>query len=141
MCFVNDYDWISRQSDEATYPAEKPVRCDECGRVIEVGKQVRHIHMQEYGDGECKDCEEGSCECTTLEKDCCACDKPDTGESFEYDCCEECSKFLKAIETAEIEAGCSINEAHPPLTEMINELHEAGANETEKYLNKAIEMF
>ncbi len=132
MCFTNnDYDWIANVTEESTATASKDIKCDECRRTIPAGVAYHHIHQQE--SEWCKDCENGDCECVG---DCCQCEHPSTGESFDYDRCLDCNKFLQAVENAELAAGCSISDSRPPLGEMRDTIHEC-KYEAEKYWRQA----
>lgn len=131
MCFVNDYDWICRQQEESSYPAEKPTRCKECRKTIPVGETVYHLHQQEYEDGDCAACYHGNCDCP--DEECCQCPDPDYGETYEYDCCEDCWLFRQAVALAEQEAGCSAWESQPNLAELYEAIQNGGPDEAKKY--------
>ena len=129
MCFIHDYDWTARVCEETAYPAQKPTECDECGAVIPIGGGVYHVHMEEY-DG-CRQCYLGECECG--EEGCCRCPEPDPGETFDYDRCESCEKFLYAVQEAEEEAGCEGSEARPALGTMLEDIQNGGRHDAKRY--------
>lgn len=140
MCFYNDdYDLKASVVEKTEKVATKPVKCDECSRMIHVGETVHHIYMQEAE--ECKACDNGDCDCIEREKECCACEVPDMGETFDYDRCDECDTFLKAVEAAEIEAGCPPYEARPALQIMKEAIRDGGDLEARKYFKTAARMF
>lgn len=138
MCFLNECEWFASINEHSSNPATKATKCNECGIVIQPGEIVHRLYQQEYE--ECRDCEYGYCEC---EKDkCCICEKPNYGETFDYDCCDNCDKFLKAIEASEIEVGCRRSESRPMLTMMVEDIREANDPESvRRYVKKALVMF
>lgn len=135
MCFVHDYDWHASVCERTTNTAEKPTRCHECGRMIAADSPVHHVYMQQYE--ECRDCERGDCSCGD---DCCQCPDPAVGETFNYDCCEDCQKFLYAVQVAEEEAGCSGDETRPWLGGMTEAIHDGGRDEARRYFKTALRM-
>lgn len=150
MCFASDYDWYAEFIDNSTPIADRDIRCDECHCAIPAGTRYHHTYMQQHE--ECRDCDNGECECQpifedgvqvgrTCEDNGCQCAEPNIGETFEWHCCESCFKFLDAIEAAEVEAGCKRYEARPPLTEMLDSLRNAGARDCKRYYRKASQMF
>lgn len=147
MCFVNDdYEWTAYVSVWSKCNAQQPTRCDECSRVIEPGVVVHHLHQEE--SDECLRCERGDCDCGfgpngvgEVEDKCCACPEPDFGRSFDYDRCDDCDRFLQAVEAAEVEAGCSRDDARPECGKMIEDIGNAGHDEAKRYFAKAYEMF
>jgi hypothetical protein len=137
MCFTQDCDWTAEINESSDVIAEKPTRCDECLATIAVGAFVHHIHQQEHE--ECQDCYAGECAC---EKNrCCQCESPSYGETFDYDRCEDCHKFLQAIHDVEIEAGCREWESQPLLLSMVESVQEGDKDQAKKYVRKAIQMF
>jgi hypothetical protein len=136
MCFVNECDWSPMVNEEADIKACGCTKCDECHAVIEYGDSMHTIYQQE--SEECLQCRDGWCEC---EGDCCECSDPDFGETFDYVRCEQCDKFLKAVEAAEIEAGCGPHEARPMLSMMVEDINNGGREEARKYFKKAKAMF
>lgn len=139
MCFVNDCDWFASVYNLGTMTVEKPTKCLECYGVVPYGATLHTVHMQEHE--ECHVCEYGECDCPKdKDGDCkeCKCDPPDYGERFHYHRCEDCNKFLNAIQIAEEEAGCGNDEARPLLTEMRDQLREAGPREAKKYYQVAM---
>ena len=132
MCFYVDADWYADVVVSTTPVAEKDTRCDECGTAIPAGATFHHTYMQEAEA--CLNCEHGDCECVG---DCCQCESPTVGETFHYDCCVECFKFLEAVQTAELEAGCAIDEARPPLGDMREYIRDGGMEEAKKYFQLA----
>jgi hypothetical protein len=143
MCFYNDdYDWIARVVEHADTTATKQTKCDECGSTIPVGANMHTIHMAE-SEGGCVTCERGDCECAD---DCdsgerCQCETPNYGETFDYERCEGCEKFLRAVEASEVAAGCARHHAQPRLTEMTEEINEGGMCEAKRYFKTARAMF
>lgn len=134
MCFVNDYDWYAQEVAHSTRPAATPTRCAECRETIPVGGLVHHTFMQEYE--ECHICYEGDCTCA--DDKCCQCEEPEYGETFDYDCCDGCHKFLSAVQHAEEDAGCSGDETRPPLGEMRSAIRDGGRDEAKRYWLRAL---
>ena len=132
MCFVNDYDWCASVVADAMPFAAKPFKCNECGVGISAGDQYRLVLQQEHET--CWQCEED-------DKDECDCDEPDLGETYTYRCCEECWKFRKAVEAAEMAAGCAVSESSPSYEGMFDEISAGGQEEATKYWRKAVKMF
>ncbi len=138
MCFSVEADWTAMVSKDTRGPATARTSCDECHRPIEVGQFVLHVHQEE--SEECLTCSNGYCECEDGE--CCQCEKPDMGEVFDYDRCEECSKFLDAVEAVEVDAGCSSHEARPLLTAMVDDIGCAnGDKSAAEYFDRAKAMY
>jgi hypothetical protein len=135
MCFVNSYDWYAQTVERSTSVVAKERQCMECHRIMTAGQTTHCIHMEEHE--ECQVCLNKECSCRKDE--CCECSSPDFGETYDYERCEECHKFLEAVEAAELEAGCSLNESRPALESMMDELIEA--DDRERYFVKALEMF
>lgn len=134
MCFVNDYEWTADLVERWTETVEKEVHCDECYRAVPVGAVVHRVFMQEHE--ECRACfYDGDCECP--EGECCKCEKPTFGETFDYFCCDECQKFLGAVSASEVEAGCRPSESLPSLSGMVPEINGGGMEEAKKYFKKA----
>jgi hypothetical protein len=139
MCFVNDdCDWYASICEKTAAPANEVTRCDECHRKIQPGETVHHIFMQQYE--ECHACDVAECECEERGKECCACDKPIFGETFDYDRCDECEKFLEAVQAAELEEGCSQYESQPDLGDMLSSIREVGASEAKRYYKAAMRL-
>lgn len=140
MCFTHDYDWYAETQEQSTFIADKPVKCNECRVEIPVGGNVYRIWQAEY-EG-CQLCENKYCEC---EPDrCCDCEEPDYGETNEHQCCENCHKFLQAVEASEVEEGCERSEARPALFCMIEDIRQFDDYDyrnRKRYIQKAIEMF
>lgn len=124
MCFVYDNEWTAevyeKSSEHATF------RCDECLRDI-VGTR-HHVLMQEYED--CYACAWGECENG----------EHTFGESFECSWCDDCEAFLKAVEAAEIEAGCKPWHSRPAYGRMIDDVQDGGRKEARRYWKKAVAM-
>jgi hypothetical protein len=142
MCFVNDYDWYAEVCEQDDRPALADFTCDECWRLILAGQMQHHVHQEEYE--ECQRCADDDCDCQKNGNgrcDGCQCDQPATGETFDYNRCEECDKFLKAVEQAEIEAGCDLSDSRPGLCGMIPEIQGGGREEAGRYFQKALRMF
>ena len=141
MCFdEGDCDWTASVCEDETLPATKPTRCDECGRMIEVGEPVRHIFLQEHEycredpehedyDGE----ETDRVGCGHATEDEC-----DFGESSHYDRCQTCDQLLDAIYQHEIESGCKHHEAQPNLGELDNAMI---YGDRDRYLAKAEQLY
>lgn len=142
MCFVQEGDWIARVNDADDILATVQMKCCECGDVIPVGAFAHTVHQQEHE--ECQACENGDCNCPWDfyygARKCCRCEKPEFGESYDYVRCEQCDKFLRAIEAAEIEEGCHKNEARPMMP-MWDDLEGIGRQECKRYWKKAAKMF
>jgi hypothetical protein len=134
MCFIDhDYDWVADIQEETTITSDKPIRCEECGRIIEPGNLVHHIWQQEH-----EECHGGDCDPIPGSYEC---DAPDYGESAQYDCCHDCHEFLDAVEASELEAGCRRSEARPSLCGMVIEISEMPRHEARRYWFKAGWMF
>lgn len=145
MCFTNECDWYAAIEEQSDYVVTTPCRCDECGKMIEVGEKTHHIFQQQHET--CHRCEEWDCECPRNEdgdpvcdEKGCQCAEPDYGETYTYDRCESCSKFLDAIEAAEIEEGCHKYEARPNLP-MNYDMEGMGSDNAKRYWKKASQMF
>lgn len=148
MCFVNEGDWTAMVHESSEIVTTKETKCDECGQPIPIGAFARTIYMQEHE--ECSDCANEYCSCpiATIDNEevkvCidkgCQCEKPNFGETFDYDRCEGCDKFLQAIEAAELEEGCSKYEARPSLP-MWDDLQGIGRDECKRYWRKAVSLF
>lgn len=147
MCFYHDYDWTAEVSERSTItvPEAGRARCDECGCTIPPGAVAHSLYQQQYE--ECHRCagyDSDGCECPKdKDGDCieCQCPEPVYGETFEYTCCDECDKFLLAVEYAEVEAGCDRSEARPSLCGMIEDIRGGGMDEAKKYWKAARRMF
>jgi hypothetical protein len=125
MCFYHgDADWYASVVHEDIITSDKPVSCDECGRKMPPGEKFKHVHQQEreYCDqcSEDEPCPEGEC---------------DYGETFDYDVCEHCQKFLAAIQHVEADEGCKGAEQQPALGLLIDSLWEADG--TQDYIDRA----
>lgn len=118
MCFYADYDWYSEINEEGEVIAISDIKCDECCRTIAKGEKAHHIYQQEYEV--CPSCmglsgdEDDEDVCPDCDGD------PDgnIGNTYDWDCCEQCWKFLESIEALEIERGCHRSEARPPLGDL-----------------------
>lgn len=71
----------------------------------------------------------------------CVCPEPAYGESFEYEACDECHKFLETVVLAEIKSGCARSEAHPGYTGMLEMIGEGGWGEAAKYFHEAEQVY
>ncbi len=143
MCFIHDdYDWRASIVEQSDRIAESPYRCDECQATIAAGEPVHHVYMQQYE--ECRDCENGECTCPPVivngetQDGCCMCSNPTFGETFDYDRCDGCSKFLHAIQLAEEDEGCSGDETRPGLGTMIDDMLNGGLDEAKRYFKRAL---
>lgn len=142
MCFVTDCDWEAETQIKSHLKAKRRMICRECNARIEEGEEYFYIFQQEHEI--CNVCYEGDCDCPKDEDDdCieCKCEEPDFGENFEYHSCLSCEKFLKAVQEAEVESGCSIYESQPYLEQMKGSIQEGGMEEAKKYFKKAKSMF
>ena len=139
MCFINECGWCAEINEEADEIALEKTRCNECDRIIPSGDFMHTIHQQEFE--ECQACANGECDCHEVDDSCCQCEEPDYGETFDYVRCLQCDRFLKAVEAAEIKAGCSINEARPLMPRMIEDISDGGRQEARKYFKMARVMF
>lgn len=150
MCFVHDAEWTAESYADAMIVAPKEFTCDECRRTIPAGSPARSVSMLEHG--ECRDCEEGCCGCVdALDEDEdpqdheCKCEKPNYGEEYEYQSCDDCRKFLEAVKASELAAGCKEYESQPAFEELIEELATMRLYDDEesfqRYIAKAREMF
>ena len=85
MCFywLDDCEWIAAIDEESKCISNGSVRCCECGRAIPIGEEYVYLFQRE-SDGECVRCEYGDCEC---EDECCQCEEPDLGNTFEASTC------------------------------------------------------
>lgn len=141
MCFYNDdCEWVAQVQEETSKPATKPIKCNECGAIIPVGSVVHHVFMQEHE--ECNACYSGECSCPldvfevpSCSEGNCQCAKPAFGETFAYDRCDECERFLRIIQEVEIEDGCPPYESRPMLCDMIESLQQA---DSKRYFRRAI---
>ena len=137
MCFVvDDYDWYPEVQEQHNWVAEKVTRCCECRREMPIGSPVHSTYLQQYE--ECHNRYDGECDCKSQGKDCCICAEPEFGETFECHTCDDCHKFLKAVQAAEVAAGCSYSESTPPLEQMIEYISNGGAEEAKKYYQQAV---
>jgi hypothetical protein len=138
MCFWNDdYDWTAEVSEEEEFVASKPTKCQECYRLIPAGETMVHIWMQQYE--ECHACYDGECECP--EGRCCQCEEPVFGETFDYHRCQECDKFLMAVEAAEVEEGCARHESRPGLGAMASDIMDGDRENIKRYFKRALRDF
>lgn len=145
MCFTADYDWYAEVIDRSEPTATGKVICDECRMGIPRGAKYHHVHMEQYEN--CHDCACDACDCPPLpcggkvcEDGDCRCEKPNLGETFDWNCCDNCHRFLEAVRVAEEEVGCGGMESNPPLTKMIESIQEGGAEEAKRYWKKAVQM-
>jgi hypothetical protein len=142
MCFYNDdYDWRAELIQRQDGVADKPVACYECGDKIKPGQFVHHIYMQEHEDERCEWCDDGKTSDGTECQDCDGKGVRGPGQTYDYDRCQNCHKFLQAVESAELEAGCSSYEATPSLEGMIEEIRNSDADEAKRYFKKALRLF
>lgn len=138
MCFVNDdYDWIAEESSRNTSTATAVYACCECGFPINIGEEYELLYLRQYE--ECHLCYEGECSCDPDK--CCQCDPAYFGETSEYTTCLNCTKFLHAVEEAEVESGCHRNEARPHLSQMEFDIRDGGMDEAKKYFKTARRLF
>lgn len=138
MCFTYDADWCAAISEVTDTVATKETRCDECRATIPVGAFLHTVYMQEAE--ECVLCEYGDCACGV---ECCKCEKPSFGETFDYSRCEGCHKFLEAVKAAELEVGCPEHASLPAYTAMIDDIGCCNGDrcEAKRYFKKAKAMF
>lgn len=136
MCFYAEGGWYASVSAWTTRRLTKPCRCDECRRVMPAGTAMHHLFLQEHE--ECRACEADECECLGKGDDHeCVCPDPQYGESYDHDECDDCHKFLEAVQAVEIEAGCRRAESRPALGEMVNDINEGGMQEAKRYWQRA----
>ncbi len=144
MCFYHDgdYDWLARFHESNTTVAEKAVKCLECFNPIRAGVPYTHIEMREWE--ECKVCDpETRAEASDYDSSSnsdepvepCEEGKCDYGESDYHRICEECSKFLNAIQRVEEEDGCTGAEARPAYGQLREAMWES--DHAQDYLNRA----
>lgn len=146
MCFNVDYDWSPAVQGDWTETTGKR-RCDECHLEIADGETSHHVYQQEHE--ECQACYDGECDCVPDSErenhgpEDCKCSSPQYGHEFDYCRCDDCDKFLKAVERAELEAGCSSMEALPPYGEMIEYIGRANGDmaSAKRYFKAALKMF
>ncbi len=123
MCFYDDADWEANFVDDTTAPAEKPVKCNECRRVIPIGEPVRHIYMQE-----CEVCRHNpkhdDYDGLETEDDCPEGCEHDYGETYDYDRCQTCDQLIEAIHQHELAEGCREWESRPGLTDLCDAMVE-----------------
>lgn len=140
MCFTDDYDWCASAVTNEHKPAASDLKCDECDRIIPAGELYHYTYQQEHE--ECQRCEDHECNCVNWDDDSvnycddCKCESPDYGETFSYDCCEECHQFLDAIKQTEQAEGCPPEASQPPLGMMLENLAEFD-EDAEKYFTTA----
>ncbi len=143
MCFYNDdYEWVARVVDDSDVVLSTPSRCQECGRTLEAGETVHNVFQQEHE--ECGACEDGLCDCPKdKDEECidCECEDPDYGETFDYDRCQECDKFLKAVYEHEKDENCPPTERQPAYEMMIETISQFERENAVKYFRKAARMF
>lgn len=145
MCFVNDEcEWHATVVEKFISIGEEPTQCMECRRDFSVGTTFHCTYMQE--DDECGACRDGDCECPDgdcecPDEDCCSCDEPDYGMTFDYKRCDDCEKYLDAVEKAELAAGCGRDEARPPYEMMIEYIRNGGVSEAKKYFIEAVKRY
>lgn len=127
MCFYADYDWFPSVQEKYTETSDGLIRCDECRKIIPVGASYTHIYQQQRDpdDWEPEDEEE----------------EFDPGETFNYDCCDNCSRLLAAIEAEEMARGCTPHTSRPPLGEMREFVAELDQEDRQAYATRARAMF
>lgn len=136
MCFSHDYDWratVIHLDDKAT--SDKPVKCDECRRIIQPGTPYTHLHQQENDPDDWPE--------AWLDRnpDAEEADVPafEPGETYDWDCCQDCANLLDAVEAAEREEGCTGDETRPALGELRQAMHD-DRRDGWRYLKKAREL-
>ena len=127
MCFDNDCEWTCEVCETDYGDASVACKCDECGAKIAAGEYRVHVHQQEYEC--CRLCEDGDEDH----------DKCNYGEAYDYDCCENCSKFLKAIADREKREGCPSYAQQPSLGGLYEEIGER--DDAAAYAYEAVQMF
>ena len=145
MCFYHDgdYDWLARVHETDTVVANKPVKCLECYRRIPLGRPYTHIEMREWEC--CKVCDPDTrAEARDYDSSGAPEDEPivpcaegqcDFGESDEHRICEECEKFLTAIQRVEEDDGCTGSETRPAYSELREAMWES--DHAQKYIDRA----
>lgn len=133
MCFLADYDWYAQVCEQSERVVETPTKCNECGRIVQPGEKMHHVWMQQYE--ECHNCDCGECACNLDASG--QCPEPEFGETFDYDRCEQCDKFLSAVQHAEEDEGCQGVEARPGLGSMMNDICDGGRSDAKRYFQRA----
>lgn len=139
MCFYADSDWVARQVEESsrtTQPGEN-LHCHECQRDITAGCTLHEIEMHEYD--ECQVCYDGECKCP--DGDCCRCEQPQYGEDCHWQVCNDCFRFLEAVQYVEEDAGCSGPETRPLLFRMQEAICDRGLAEAKPYWQRARKLY
>jgi hypothetical protein len=145
MCFEYDSDWTASIVEDKTTIVTKPVKCDECGRVIQPGEFVRHVYQQEHEvcrhDPESDDFDgpEWDENDEPIKREGCldGCNH-DYGETFDWDCCEACNQLIEGIHRHELDEGCHEADSRPALGELYETVAEGNGK---AYLDKAEELF
>ena len=114
MCFNTESDWTAEIYEVTDGANNEACRCDECGRHISRLDWCRKIYGQEREI--CEHCDRKIDDEPTVD-DCE--DGCNFGESWNYVCCEPCSKVLEAIKAVELENGCDLRESQPALNELV----------------------
>lgn len=132
MCFIDHSDWYADIYDRSSKPAERPVRCDECHELIGAGQLCHTVFMQQYEC--CLRCGRAGPDSSDPEDRCCCADGPNYGEQYDYLSCDNCYRFLEAVESAELAAGCRPHESRPHLGSLLDELGDLGPGHVRNYL-------
>ena len=138
MCFYTEYSFFPEISETSAEIATAPIRCDECARMIVIGQKYTHVYMQEYED-EARDFRNDDDDEISGPWE--ECDGPNAGETFDYDCCEDCSRLLQAIEAQEIVNGCKGEETRPGLGGLRESIGELDPCDRDAYYDRACTMF
>lgn len=137
MCFDNESDWYARVNEVTESVATREVWCYECGRHIQPGEALRHVHQQEYEFCECDFCRNQHCPDEDYDgpAEC----QDDLGQEFDCELCMDCCKLLKAIEAQEVAEGCPEYARQPLYGELADVFTEHQQNF--EYAERAVDMF
>lgn len=121
MCFYSQgADWYASVVETDDRVSDGTVRCDECRRKIGPGQGYEHTDQREHE--ECRRCQDECSDWYEENHPDCAEGKHHYGEEYQHDICEECLKFLAAIQYVEADEGCAPSESRPPLGELLEAL-------------------
>lgn len=148
MCFIDDgdYDWVAEyQETDKNYSNRLfRLRCAECGVLIDAGESCCRMYLQQWEEPRCAACEmvEG-CNCVPSNYDSEEAfqSRFSTGDSETVIWCQECEKFLTAIEAVEEAEGCPAYSRRPRVGGMREELWHLDKADKKKYFLRAKQMF
>lgn len=133
MCFYWEGDWIARLVETESRVSDGSIRCDECRRKIRVGTKYEHTAYREHE--ECRRCEDECSDWYEPDHPDCADGKHHYGEEDASDVCEECERFLAAVQAVEADEGCSPSESRPPYGELLEAMWESDG--AQAYIDRA----